>query len=104
MLNPWLAFSFKVFQLGIEAQSVVALRMMRLASGGAGTQAEMGRMMVEKAAAVTEAQFAAANRHRRCRLQSHRRAVNKQPTPPLARQSIFRLIAQLSQSRRIPRG
>ena len=60
MLNPWLALSFKVFQLGIEAQSVVALRMMRLASGGAGTQAEMGRMMVEKAAAVTEAQFAAA--------------------------------------------
>jgi len=47
---------------------------------------------------------AARNRHRRCRLQSHRRAVNKQPTPPLARQSIFRLIAQLSQSRRIPRG
>ena len=60
MLNPWLALSFKVFQLGIEAQSLVALRMMRLASGGAGTQAEMGRMMVEKAAAVTEAQFAAA--------------------------------------------
>ena len=60
MLNPWLALSFKVFQLGIEAQSVVALRMMRLASGGAGTQAEMGRVMVEKAAAVTEAQFAAA--------------------------------------------
>ena len=60
MLNPWLALSFKVFQLGIEAQSVVALRMMRLASGGAGTQAEMGRMMGEKAAAVTEAQFAAA--------------------------------------------
>ena len=48
MLNPWLALSFKAFQLGIEAQSVVALRMMRLASGGVGTQAEMGRMVVEK--------------------------------------------------------
>ena len=30
-------------------------------------------------------------------------SINNQP-PPLARQSIFRLIAQLSQSRRIPRG
>ena len=59
MLNPWLALSFKAFQLGIEAQSVVALRMMRLASGGVGTQAEMGRMVVEKASAVAEAQFAA---------------------------------------------
>jgi hypothetical protein len=59
MLNPWLALSFKAFQLGIEAQSVVALRMTRLASGGGGTQAEMGRMILEKAAAVTEAQFAA---------------------------------------------
>jgi hypothetical protein len=58
MLNPWLVPSFKAFQLGIEAQGVVALRMTRLVSGG-GTQAEMGRMIVEKAAAVAEAQFAA---------------------------------------------
>ena len=57
MLNPWFTLSFKAFQLGIEAQSVVALRMMRLASGGAGTRAEMGRMIQEKAAAVAEAQF-----------------------------------------------
>ena len=33
--------------------------MMRLASGGAGTRAEMGRMIQEKAAAIAEAQFAA---------------------------------------------
>jgi hypothetical protein len=59
MLNPWLTLSFKAFQLGIEAQSVVALRMMRLASGGAGTRVEMGRMIQEKAAAIAEAQFAA---------------------------------------------
>jgi hypothetical protein len=59
MLNPWLTLSFKAFQLGIEAQSVVALRMMRLVSGGAGTRAEMGRMIQEKAAAIAEAQFAA---------------------------------------------
>jgi hypothetical protein len=60
MLNPWLALSFKAFRLGIEAQNVVALRMMRLASGGVGTQAEMSRMIVEKAAAIAEAQFAAS--------------------------------------------
>jgi hypothetical protein len=59
MLNPWLALSFKAFQLGTEAQSVVALRMMRLASGGVGIRAEVGRMIVEKASAVAEAQFAA---------------------------------------------
>ena len=56
MLNPWLALSFKAFQLGIEAQGVVALRLMRLACGGVGTQAEMSRMIVE---AIAEAQFAA---------------------------------------------
>ena len=34
MLNPWFALSFKAVQLGIDAQNVMALRMMRLASGG----------------------------------------------------------------------
>jgi hypothetical protein len=47
MLNPWLALSFKAFQLGIEAQSVVALRMMRLASGGVGSpRIAIGNMLV----------------------------------------------------------
>jgi hypothetical protein len=59
MLKPWLALSFKAFQLCADAQSVIALRMLRLASGGAGASAEMGRMTIEKAAAVTEAQVAA---------------------------------------------
>jgi hypothetical protein len=59
MFNPWFALTFKVAQLGFDAQSVVALRMMRLASGGAGTKAEMSRMVVEKAAALAEAQVAA---------------------------------------------
>ena len=61
MLNPWLNLSFKAFQLGVEAQSVIALRMMRLASGGAGSEVEMSRMVIEKAAAVTEAQVAATS-------------------------------------------
>ncbi len=33
--NPWLTLTLRTFQLGIEAQSVVALRMLRFASGDA---------------------------------------------------------------------
>jgi hypothetical protein len=59
MLNPWLALCVQAFRLGIEAQSVIALRMMRLASGGAKAKAEMSRMVIEKAAAIAEAHVAA---------------------------------------------
>jgi hypothetical protein len=47
-------------QLGIEAHSVIALRMMRLAAGGARGRAEARRMVAEKVGAVAEAQTAAA--------------------------------------------
>ena len=43
MFNPWLDLSFKAFQLGMESQSVIALRMMRLASGGRRSQTEASR-------------------------------------------------------------
>jgi hypothetical protein len=46
-------------QLGIEAQTVVALRMMRLAVGGAHAQDEAQRMVTEKIDALAEAQTAA---------------------------------------------
>ena len=59
MFNPWFALTFKTMQLGFDAQSVIALRMIRLASGGAKTKAEMSRMMIEKASAVAEAQVSA---------------------------------------------
>ena len=59
MLNPWFALSFKAVQLGIDAQNVMALRMMRLASGGTPAQNEMTRMVIEKATAAGEAQLAA---------------------------------------------
>ena len=61
MFNPWLALTFKTIQLGIEAQSVIALRLMRFAAGGARGQDEARRMVVEKIAAVLEAQTAAAS-------------------------------------------
>ena len=45
--------------LGFEAQQVIGLRLMRLAAGGASGQAEAGRMVTEKFAALAEAQTAA---------------------------------------------
>lgn len=60
MYNPWFALTFKTVQLGLDAQSVIALRMMQLASGSAGSKAELSRMVTEKAAAIVESQVAAA--------------------------------------------
>jgi hypothetical protein len=59
VLNPWFALTFKAIQLGIDAQNVMTLRMMRLASGGTRAQNEMTRMVIEKATAGAEAQVAA---------------------------------------------
>jgi hypothetical protein len=60
MYNPWFALSLNAVQLGIEAQSVIALRMLRFASGGARMEAEATRMVTEKVAAAVEPQTAAA--------------------------------------------
>jgi hypothetical protein len=60
MFNPWLAFSLNAFQMGVEAQSVIALRMLRFASGNARTETEATRMVTEKIAAAAEAQAVAA--------------------------------------------
>lgn len=60
MENPWLTLTLNTFKLSIEAQSVIALRMLRLAAGGARGQAEAQRMVTEKAAAAAQAQIAAA--------------------------------------------
>jgi hypothetical protein len=60
MFNPWLALGLKAFQMGLEAQSVIALRMLRLTAGGARAEAEASRMATEKILAAGEAQMAAA--------------------------------------------
>ena len=60
MPNPWLTLCFNMMRLGLEAQTVIALRMMRLAAGGAAAQSEATRMVSEKAGAALEAGFAAA--------------------------------------------
>jgi hypothetical protein len=60
MFNPWLTLSLKAIQMGFEAQSVIALRVLRLAAGGARMEAEATRMITENAAAAAEAQAVAA--------------------------------------------
>jgi hypothetical protein len=60
MFDPWITLGMRVFQLGLEAQSVMALRMLRLASGDARGQDELNRMVVEKMTALAEAQMAVA--------------------------------------------
>ena len=59
MFNPWLELSLKAVHMGMEAQSVIALRLLRLATGGARMKAEASRMVTDKVAAA-EAQAAAA--------------------------------------------
>jgi hypothetical protein len=44
MLNPWVSFGMKAWQIGLEAQTVIALRMIPLATGGARAEAEASRM------------------------------------------------------------
>jgi hypothetical protein len=57
--NPWLTFG-EAALLAAEAQSVIALRLARLARGGKRAQAEAARMVIEKGTAFLAAQAAAA--------------------------------------------
>jgi hypothetical protein len=61
LVNPWLALTFKTMQLGLEAQNVIALRMMRFAAGGASGQSEARRMVTEKIATGAEVQATAVS-------------------------------------------
>jgi hypothetical protein len=58
--NAWFALSSEAALLGLEAQHVIGLRLMRLAAGGALAESEAGRMVAEKVEALGEAQAAAA--------------------------------------------
>jgi hypothetical protein len=59
--NAWFALSLQATRLTWEAQTVAALRLMRIASVSArGRRSETHRMVAEKIAALTEAQAAAA--------------------------------------------
>jgi hypothetical protein len=60
MLNPWLALTFQAARLTWEAQSVTALRLMKLAGGGAAAQSEPSGMSGEKIDALPEVPAVAA--------------------------------------------
>lgn len=49
--DPWTSLAFDSWALGLEASSVIGLRMMKLAAGGAAAQAEAQLMVGEKVAA-----------------------------------------------------
>lgn len=54
--NPWLSLTFDAIQLGMEAQTVIGLRVMKAMSGGPGANAEASRMITEKIEATMELQ------------------------------------------------
>jgi hypothetical protein len=58
VFNPWFRLACDAVQLGFEAQGVIALRLMRLATGGPSAWPEAHRMVSEKAATVVEAHVA----------------------------------------------
>jgi hypothetical protein len=59
MLNPLFALSFQAARFGLEMQSIMALRLMRLMGGGASAWSETRRSVSEKMAALAEAQTSA---------------------------------------------
>jgi hypothetical protein len=46
--NPWLRFGVNAWYLGLEASSVIALRMLKIAAGGVAAEVEARRMVSEK--------------------------------------------------------
>jgi hypothetical protein len=60
MLEAWMRLAFTSALVLQEAQTVMVLRTLRLARGGALAQAEMSRMVTEKDAAFVEAAMTVA--------------------------------------------
>lgn len=52
--TSWMDLSLNAWRLGAEAQTVIALRMMKMAAGGRGAEAEAHRMVAEKVGAAME--------------------------------------------------
>jgi hypothetical protein len=61
VFNPWLAY-FQIAQAAWDANVIIAMRLTRLASGGALAQREAQRMVMEKGFTFAEAQMAAATK------------------------------------------
>ncbi|HYE46005.1 MAG TPA: hypothetical protein VEA44_09570 [Caulobacter sp.] len=54
--NPWLTLGFDAWQLAFEANTVIGLRLMKAAAGGAAAELEASRMISEKLTAAVELQ------------------------------------------------
>ena len=96
MFSTWMKLSLDAARLGFEMQTVMALRMLKLARGGAAATTEAQRMMTEKGVAFAEAAATLASR----RLDEQGRpprALPRQPeqAPP------FALVAQAATGVRI---
>ena len=55
MFSNWMKFSLSTARLGYEVQTVMALRMLKLARGGKAAETEARRMVAEKGVAFAEA-------------------------------------------------
>lgn len=55
MFGPWLNLSRDIMHANLEAQHVIALRLLKLARGGTAADTEARRMVTEKVAAGAEA-------------------------------------------------
>ena len=58
--TSWMDLSLDAFRLGAEAQTVIALRMLKFAAGGSGADLEGQRMVAEKVGAAMELSTKAA--------------------------------------------
>ena len=58
--NPWLSLTMNTMRLGVEAQSVIGLRLAKAAWGGTDAQDEARLMIAEKAQAAIDAQLVMA--------------------------------------------
>ena len=55
-VNPWVRIGMDAWSVGLEATSVIGLRTMKIAAGGAAGDAEARRMLAEKIDAGLELQ------------------------------------------------
>jgi hypothetical protein len=55
MFSNWMKFSLDAARLGYEVQTVMTLRMLKLARGGKAAETEARRMVAEKGVAFAEA-------------------------------------------------
>ena len=58
LFGSWVSLTCDATRMAISAQSVIGLRMVKMAAGGTQAEVEMQRMVAEKSSAFVEAQLA----------------------------------------------